>query len=128
MRFAWSNKLSVGNKDIDKQHMELIALTISFQEACAEGNGSEIEKKVLGQLIKYARFHFSSEEKYMKEMNYSGLIQHKVEHQSFVDHITDLYERSCYRDENLNMELLQYMKNWIMSHISESDRKIVLEK
>lgn len=124
MKFAWSNKLSIGNKEIDSQHMKLIALTIDFQDACLSGSGHEREKVVFSELLDYARFHFEAEEKYMQETGFSDYISHKMEHQGFIDRVIMLYEKSSYSKEDISNELVQYLKNWIMIHISEKDTAI----
>ena len=51
-------------KDIDDQHKHFIGIIKKTKEAVDTGAPRETEKKVLDDLIGYARYHFETEEGY----------------------------------------------------------------
>jgi hemerythrin-like metal-binding protein len=119
----WSDELSVQIKSIDDQHKILIEQINMF---CANFNiGSKTEK--MENLIKamkdYTIFHFSTEEKYMKQLNYPEYNSHKAEHDKFVETVTDYEERYKNGRLLLSVEITFFIKEWVSTHILVTDKK-----
>ena len=56
--------------------------------------------------------------------NYPALSAHKIEHESFVSRITNLQERfKSSPVVMLDLELMSYLRNWLLTHIQGSDKK-----
>ena len=65
-QFLWTDDLSTGNSMIDNDHRKLINMANSFFDAMSNGQGNEIQSKVLNNLIAYTKEHFSREEAEMQ--------------------------------------------------------------
>jgi hemerythrin-like metal-binding protein len=61
---VWSDELSVNIEEIDKQHKKLIDVINVLFNAMIEGKTQNIIDTIIDDLIDYAKYHFSTEEKY----------------------------------------------------------------
>lgn len=113
----------VGITEFDEQHKKLIALINKLYDAMKEGDGKKVLKDILNELIAYAKYHFESEEKYFVEFNYSGKAEHVEEHNSFRKSVSDLKKRSDEGKPVFTMELMTFLKQWLVTHIMDSDKK-----
>ena len=50
-------------------------------------------KKIVKELIKYTKFHFSNEENYMKSINYLGLKDHKRLHEKIIKELATIVSK-----------------------------------
>ena len=121
----WNNEdYIIGIKSVDDQHKTLICL-INALEKKKWTNDKAYMKKVINTLIEYTKLHFSDEEKIMKKMDYPKLDIHIIQHKDFVDRIirysNDFDSKSEY-DANLLPELLSFLTEWLLNHISNQDK------
>ena len=79
--------------------------------------------EVVTELKDYAKYHFDHEEEYMGEIKYRRLLSHKVEHDGFIEKISE-YDAEIV-DENQKeslLELLDFLTNWLVEHILKQDK------
>lgn len=113
---------------IDEEHQKLFDI---INEVFSLSQNELIPDKydhirtILGDLIDYARFHFSHEEEYMKSIGYKGMFMQKVQHDAFMKKIEsyDLEEIDEHQQEALS-DLLTYLGDWLVNHILEEDKSI----
>ncbi|MBF0469593.1 MAG: hemerythrin family protein [Desulfamplus sp.] len=125
-KIIWSESFSVGYEDIDNQHKQWIEI---FNEAYDKMMGndysalSDIGTDALKKMREYARMHFGFEEKYMEQINYPDLAQHKLLHEMLLlqlDRINKEFEEGVPR---LNSEIIKVIENWLVGHIRHEDQK-----
>lgn len=126
--FKFSDKYATGIPLIDKEHKELFRIIGEVQNLI--GNDFAVDKfddivSLLEQLKEYTKFHFSDEEEYMKSINYDGLEAQQRAHDAFVARLEelDLTQIDENQQETLE-ELLEFLKEWLVNHILNSDKKI----
>ena len=117
----WSDKLSIGMPEIDDQHKELINILNRLHTAMAEGKGKAVLKDTLADLTDYTITHFYTEERYMTRYRYPQLAQHRVEHEAFVAKVKKFQEDFDAGNATISIELLRFIKNWLVNHISGTD-------
>lgn len=121
----WLPEYSVGIKSIDEQHKKFLALiSISINAINEQSEFSQISK-VLDDLITYADYHFSTEEKYFKECNYENATEHMEKHQKFYQEIDALRKRYANDKVNVSFELIDYLEDWLIDHINDTDQEYV---
>ena len=124
-KVAWDKSLSIGIKLIDEQHKSLIIKLNDVSSAIENGLGQREITKTLEFLSEYADFHFSAEEKHMKENSYPGLEQQKVEHQEFMDTLSNLEQ--VFEEEGstsaLSDAINNFLFNWLTNHIQGLDQE-----
>lgn len=124
-QLKWTGKLSVGVDLIDEQHKMLIQRLNDMSSAIEFNKGPSEIARTLSFLIDYTDFHFSEEEKHMKEQGYPGLEEHITKHEEFKTTLADL--ESDYREDGATNLLAHsidtFLINWLINHISGVDVK-----
>jgi len=120
--FAWSDKYSLHIGQIDEQHKKLVGMLNELFDAMKAGKGNDVLDNVLSQLIAYTKSHFATEERLMKAHGYPGYQEHKAEHDDLTKQVLDFQQRFQARSTGLSMELMSFLKNWLINHIQGSDK------
>ncbi len=85
----WNSTYNVHIKKIDNQHKKIISILNHIYDLQQSGNPKAIDK-VLSELEKYARVHFSTEEVLFDKHEYPESIEHKKEHERFIKKIGEV--------------------------------------
>ena len=92
-KIEWDASLSVGVDLIDEQHKMLIQRLNDMSNAIEFTKGPNEIARTLSFLIDYTDFHFSAEERHMREQEYPGLEDHLSKHEEFKSTLADLERR-----------------------------------
>jgi len=123
MPIPWTKDLSVGVKEIDEQHQEFVKILNSLYEVMLEDEPAPELASILKQLTAYATFHFATEEKYFDKFKYALSDEHKNEHKKLLDQIGVFNKRFETEGENVLSELLSFLEDWLVDHLSVQDHK-----
>ncbi len=120
---VWEEKYDVGVNELNQQHKKLIETLNHLYVAMENKQDRHALKKVLMELIEYIKVHFATEEDYMFKYFYPEYISHKEEHQKFIKKVVEFC--NDFKDDKLVLyfDIAVFLKNWIFSHISETDKK-----
>lgn len=117
----WNDKMSVKHHDLDSDHRLLIDIINRLWVAINIGNRQIIEF-VLDDLVNYTLRHFSREEKLMKQVGYQDLERHCRIHQGICSRLEEIrWEYFEGIRDDLRIELLEFVSNWLNKHILEED-------
>ena len=121
---VWSDDYLVNFDIIDNQHKELVRMTNDLFEGCKMGSTAADVAfvKTIRDAVEYAQTHFFTEEKYMKMSGYPELVIHKKEHDSFVAEVAKAVQ-SFEGGTAEPMALARFLKNWLFTHIAQTDKK-----
>jgi hemerythrin-like metal-binding protein len=120
----WSDNLSVGVDSVDKQHKKLVSMVNYMFDAMKSGKGRDILNKILDGLVDYTIVHFAYEEKLFAATDYSGAIEHKKQHDDLTKQVLAIQEKvKSGASFTLSMEVMEFLKNWLVNHIIGSDKK-----
>jgi hemerythrin-like metal-binding protein len=124
--FRWNQYYVTGLQEVDDQHMRLVALINRLGNIVTNGEGSDTGaiSNVLTELVDYADYHFTEEERLGREAQLDSRHRcaHKSEHQSFTNEVARLTPDTMSAD-GLN-HLLKYLVNWLAYHILGSDQSM----
>ena len=118
----WTPAISVGISSIDDQHKKLFDHINNFYNNLSKNIGKENLTALLQALTSYTVYHFSAEEKLMQQYAFPGLTEHKTEHEKFIKTIASYNERLNAGKLIVSIEITNYLKDWIIEHISVSDK------
>jgi len=129
----WNNeKMSVGIKLIDAQHQELLKIINQLTTSIEENSQKKDILIIIDELIKFAGYHFLTEEKLFDEFNYEETEVHKNEHKEFstkfIKMRNKLLEDELYKSKSaviIAEEVFNYIINWFIHHVTGSDKKYV---
>lgn len=125
MKFVqWiADKYSVKIQKIDEQHQTLIGIINEVFEAKTNNLSKAVIAGILERMTEYAGTHFKYEEDLMKENGYPELEQHRMEHQFFITSVGEFNRDFKLNEDSLTGEMLDFLKNWLIKHIMETDQK-----
>lgn len=121
----WSSALMLGIPTIDAQHHVLVQLVNTLH---SELSNPIPERTVIAQvlegLVDYTHNHFIEEEVMFQRFGYPQTEAHTAEHAQFTAQVMDWLMR--FEDgEDVDMEALHLLKQWLVHHILEEDRAYV---
>ena len=94
---------------------------LGLAELVRKGKGKDLLGKTFEGLIKYAEEHFLTEEKYFDQFGYPAADSHKNEHTNFVIKLAEFKVRFDAGKENLTLELMDFLVNWLHNHLQTFD-------
>ena len=119
----WNDDLSVGIDRIDEQHLKLIELLQELEDAIRSGRDADTIEDTIVNLFNYARVHFSAEEDLLRQHKYPEEKLHELEHSKFIAKAFEFRENFDAKRPGLNLELVNFLSGWILSHIQITDQR-----
>ncbi|MFA3782378.1 bacteriohemerythrin [Melioribacteraceae bacterium 4301-Me] len=119
----WDEKYSVNVKTLDNQHKRLVELINTLHDSMKLGKGKELLSYVLDELVNYTVYHFQSEERLFEKYNYPDSLTHKFQHDELVRKVQKIKRDYDAGVTVLPMEVLDFLKDWLVSHIMGTDKK-----
>ena len=122
--FEWNDDFLTGTAEIDEQHRRLVALIDEFYGALrATGPHAGIER-LLGGMLQYTRYHFGTEERYMRAHEFPGLAAHVAQHESFIQKTQDMAIRFGKGEMVLSLEITGFLREWLSQHSLGVDKEL----
>ena len=119
----WTDNYSVKVNELDNQHKKIVGFINELHSAMRQAHGKDVLGKILKELTDYTVFHFSTEERIMKDNDYPGYIAHKSEHDKLTTQVKELSNNLSSGKSVLSQEVLYFLKDWLLNHIAGSDKK-----
>lgn len=112
-------------EEVDEQHQELIRMINELDKRISDGTALSALTGIIDALIDYTSYHFSTEEAYFKKFGFSHEVSHVNEHRIFVERVLQ-FDAALKSGKNLlPHEMMQFLREWLLQHISIVDRKYV---
>lgn len=125
---SWKDSYCVNIEVIDIQHKELFNILDKCYDLLLKSKDKDNYDEVISILLnlkEYTIYHFKTEEKFMKENNYSKFLSHKFAHDSFIEKINTFDPYSVDKDTTTSLKnILEFVSQWIKDHILDVDMKI----
>ena len=118
----WNENLSVGVPAMDAHHKKLVDLINQLHNAMRSGKGKSVVGPALEELAKYTEYHFSAEEKLMKQHHCTGLPEQQEAHANLVTTVNELRQKLAGGQHGLGTEVLSMLKDWLVNHIQRKDK------
>jgi hemerythrin len=119
----WDDSLSVKVAEIDEQHRRLVEMINDLNEAMRQRKGREILDEIIDGLVIYAGTHFKTEERYFDRFKYPDSRSHEDEHADFAVRVVGFKNDFYAGKVALSVEVMNFLSNWLQTHIKGSDRK-----
>ncbi|MFX0053558.1 MAG: bacteriohemerythrin [Candidatus Hermodarchaeota archaeon] len=120
---SWDDSLSVGVELIDEQHKMLIERINNLSIAVAKYMGHTKIIETLLFMTEYTDFHFSTEERYMKELDYPAMENHIKQHEEFKSMLNTLEDdfKEDGATKVVSKSINTFLGNWLFNHIKVVD-------
>lgn len=123
----WSDAFRVGIAEVDNQHLGLFNSMNKLYHGIINEMAPEQVQARLNELVLLAKKHLEDEESLMLRANYSDLNAHKQVHVKLLSDMDNLLRRFANKEAGSDMELLFFLKNWLVDHIFRVDKRYVPE-
>lgn len=126
--YEMKEEYKIGIEAIDLQHQQLFeiaeeAYQVLKNDYTSDKYDSIVE--IINKLKDYTVTHFQFEENFMESIGYKRLFTQKIEHAGFIEKISELdLDHMDENQEETLLELLEFLNNWLVSHIVEKDMLI----
>ena len=120
---TWDDSFSVKIAQIDREHQKLVSLLNDLHAAMGTGKSKELLGKIFDELITYTVTHFATEEKLMTQHAYPDFAAHKIEHEKLTKQALELQASFKAGKAGVNFEVLNFLRDWLKTHILDSDKK-----
>jgi len=122
-KITWGENFSVGVRDLDAQHKQIVMLVNTLIEMSDTKVDSEIISDTLTKMTQYAIDHFKTEEQYMLEYGYPEYSIQRKQHQEFKRKTVDLCMETMAHKVTVPTEIFTYLRLWWTNHILQEDMK-----
>lgn len=119
----WNEKMSVGIRQFDEHHKKIIELIHDLSAGAEKGITRDEMYTIISELTSYVHYHFTAEERMMTVYHYPDAMNHINEHRFFAGRIENFSHEYASGRENLDREILEFLKDWFVKHIMNNDRK-----
>ncbi|WP_346887701.1 hemerythrin family protein [Clostridium sp. UBA1056] len=126
--YEMKDEFKTGIEIIDNEHKMLFEIADKIYNLSK--NEFIIDKydrivNLIEELKGYAALHFRDEEAYMESINYKKMFTQKVDHDNFIKKLNqiDLNDLDANQEDYI-LELLDFINDWLVSHILEKDKLI----
>uniref|UniRef100_UPI004047EE5C bacteriohemerythrin n=1 Tax=Aliarcobacter sp. TaxID=2321116 RepID=UPI004047EE5C len=127
---TWKSEYNINNFKIDKEHQQLFTIAREALSISKLKNDSEIRtklKEIISRLFKYVNIHFADEQKYMEEIAYPELDEHKFLHKNMLTMLTKLIaDLNTMELKTIEVSLFNFIEEYFIKHIVLEDKKIQL--
>ncbi|MBZ7944832.1 hemerythrin domain-containing protein [Campylobacter sp. RM10532] len=125
----WDKNFSIKNLQLDKQHELIFDIADIAHDLAKKIQNDNINKpeelkeelkKVLLKLFQYAKVHFKEEEKFMENIDFPLIEEHKYSHRVLLERAKNLlnYSNDIFK---LSEELSILTKDWVFEHFANED-------
>ncbi len=117
-------KFKTGLSWMDKQHAQLVDMTLELMNAIEEKRFDRSINGMLEFLDRYVVKHFLIEDDYMKSSDFPEIDSHLAEHNDFISTLDDIKKefKSNGASSYLSGNVKRYLLDWLVNHIGGSDR------
>ncbi len=127
--FEWRDEYLIGVEGLDYEHSDLINRLNELHEELVQHDEKGKIEDCLGEIHVRVAAHFALEERFMLDNNFANYVDHKKEHDDFLEVIIDFIEEFRTGAElSYGDELEEQLQRWIVNHIITSDQELATAK
>jgi len=122
---TWQKWFEVGHETIDLEHRTFFTLVKKLEQQVAQGAPHDALQRTVSELLKYADFHFTSEENVMLEYGFEGMDAHRAAHRRLLFKLRE-DATSFQWGESSGSELVAFLYRWLVQHTIEEDAALAM--
>ena len=117
---SWHERYSVGDAEMDRQHLRLFELVNHFDDVIQMGMSTELGL-IVNDLVSCANEHFRSEEDLREKAGFPGLSDHRKMHQELIRQVQEV-RAQMKAGGHLSMKaVVRFLADWLTNHILRED-------
>lgn len=120
-KIEWDPKYSVDIEEIDDFQKKMLEMFNEIIDMKVEGTDAKAFANLITDLNDYSKLYFSREEKILKKRGYPDFESHTKAHRQFIRSSISLRREIAEDDNNLTLEAILELRDWLINHIETSD-------
>jgi len=121
----WKDEYNTNIPIIDQHHRKMASMINDFYSSVKSNENNLHIKKTLDALIDYTKYHFAYEEMLFEKFDYNEKIGHVKAHIDLKGKIIEYREKIESSTVVSHSEVLGFLIDWFISHITKMDTKYV---
>jgi len=125
----WRRLTELGIEEQDHEHREILWMIMAMRNlvnsSVKDKSKHNALKLLVDDAVQFVQRHFAEEESLMSRSGYPGYLDHKKEHEAFLQRLLDLRAQVQRNRKPLTTETVTLMKDWLYRHVLESDRPLI---
>jgi hemerythrin-like metal-binding protein len=110
---------------MDSLHQALMEVINHLHDAMREGKGSAELGKIITEMVNYAQYHFTTEDKHLSRNGYPNLRSQKAGHDGYPKKVKEFQRQLQQGKMALSLEGLNFQKEWWLKHFQGEDKMYV---
>ena len=119
----WKEEYNIGISRIDHQHRYFFELITWLTDSLLVSDNLDLNRKYVEEVMRYAKFHFLSEQNVMQYCDYPELKSHKKSHAKLINQLNIKAANLDFREENI-ADFVNFLREWFFDHTTQEDSKI----
>ncbi|MEE4364743.1 MAG: bacteriohemerythrin [Desulfotignum sp.] len=121
LQIEWDPKFSVDVAEIDNHQKKMFALFNELIDLKHKKSDPKALANMISEINDYGKLYFSTEEKILRKKNYPDREIHARAHRRFIRSAISLRREIAEDVDNLTMDTILELRNWLVDHIKTSD-------
>lgn len=121
LNFDWHEDYSIGVDEIDSQHKRFLMIVKNIVELDDHNIKDDVVVRMLDELLRYAKFHFQSEELLMISYEYPKLYEQRKEHEKIMIELSRRVLEIKESGADIK-KMLHFLVQWFINHTTYSDK------
>ncbi|HKK98748.1 MAG TPA: bacteriohemerythrin [Desulfotignum sp.] len=121
LKIEWDQKFSVDVAEIDMHQKKMFALFNELIDLKQEKSDPKTFANMVSDINDYGKLYFSTEEKILRKKGYPDREIHARAHRRFIRSAISLRREIAEDVDNLTMDNILELRNWLVDHIKTSD-------
>ncbi|WP_022663685.1 bacteriohemerythrin [Desulfospira joergensenii] len=122
-KMEWDPKYGVDIEEIDNHQKKMFELFNMLIDLKLEKGEAKAFAGLISDINDYGKLFFASEERILKKKGYPDYETHIKKHRKFIKNTINLRREIVEDVDNLTMESILELRDWLVKHIEESDSK-----
>ncbi|MCG8683355.1 MAG: bacteriohemerythrin [Desulfobacterales bacterium] len=117
----WDEKYSVDIPELDECQKEILSKFNTLIELKVNKADAKTVTNMISEINDFSKMYFAKEEKLLRKRKYPDLDTHSKAHRQFIKNSISLRREIAEDVENLTMEVIVELRDWLVDHIETSD-------
>ena len=117
-RLSWKNEYSSGLNYLDNHRKNYLEIVNELIDIYNSGTSATRLPLVFHRLAFYIEDYFAKKEMAIRDAPNLVFADYKKEHQRFTAGITRFQERFSHGDQDICLEMIEFMKEWLFGYIT----------
>ncbi len=120
-KIEWEEKYSVDVPELDAFQKELFEKFNELIDLKLEKADAKAVTNMISDINDYSKMFFAKEEKLLRQRKYPDLESHSKAHRQFIRSSIGLRREIAEDINNLTMEIILQLRDWLVDHVETSD-------